>query len=98
MRKYPKDLETANHNSKQLPKKTLGLLNGVIKDAGGDGGWLELGCVGRLILSLKSNFDVRSLGYRKLIELFQDQSKHFELRRNGKTGKTYSVRSIQMQK
>jgi uncharacterized LabA/DUF88 family protein len=80
---------TSDHNSKPLPKKTLALLNRVIEDAGGDEGWLRLSRFGEIILTLKSDFDVRSYGYRKLAELFQDQSEHFELRRDGSN---YSVR------
>mmetsp|Transcript_63473 Transcript_63473/g.124644 ORF Transcript_63473/g.124644 Transcript_63473/m.124644 type:complete len:317 (-) Transcript_63473:112-1062(-) len=67
--------------SRPLTKRTLDLLellNKILADASDDDGWVELSQLGNIVIAVKSDFDVRSYGYRKLVDFFRDQRKDFE--------------------
>lgn len=61
----------------QVPRK---LLNQAIEEAGDEEGWAHLGAVGSYLNKLRSDFDPRLYGHRKLSELFKAHPKWFELK------------------
>lgn len=61
----------------QAPRK---LLNQAIEEAGDEEGWAQLGAVGSYLNKLRSDFDPRLYGHRKLSELFKAHPKWFELK------------------
>ena len=60
-----------------VPRK---LLNQAIEEASDEEGWAQLGAVGSYLNKLRSDFDPRLYGHRKLSELFKAHPKWFELK------------------
>lgn len=72
------------------------LLDQAIEDASDDAGWAQLGAVGSYLNQLRSDFDPRLYGHRKLSDLVKAHPKWFELDERGAAGggqKTIYVRS-----
>ena len=72
------------------------LLNQAIEEASDDSGWAHLGAVGSYLNQLRSDFDPRLYGHRKLSDLVKAHPKWFELDERGAAGggqKTIYVRS-----
>ena len=61
----------------QAPRK---LLNQAIEEASDEEGWAQLGAVGSYLNKLRSDFDPRLYGHRKLSDLFKAHPKWFELK------------------
>ena len=61
----------------QAPRK---LLNQAIEEASDEEGWAQLGAVGSYLNKLRSDFDPRLFGHRKLSDLFKAHPKWFELK------------------
>jgi len=58
--------EGGNKGKRTIPERTLQQLSKVVMDAGDDEGWVNLATVGGTLATLKSDFDVRTYGFRKL--------------------------------
>lgn len=56
------------------------LLNQAIEEASDEEGWAHLGAVGSYLNKLRSDFDPRLYGHRKLSDLFKAHPKWFELK------------------
>ena len=61
----------------QAPRK---LLNQAIEEASDEEGWAQLGAVGSYLNKLRSDFDPRLFGHRKLSDLFKAYPKWFEFK------------------
>lgn len=61
----------------QAPRK---LLNQAIEEASDEEGWAQLGAVGSYLNKLRSDFDPRLYGHRKLSDLFKAYPKWFEFK------------------
>jgi len=61
----------------QAPRK---LLNQAIEEASDEEGWAQLGAVGSYLNKLRSDFDPRLFGHRKLSDLFRAYPKWFEFK------------------
>ena len=61
----------------QAPRK---LLNQAIEEASDEEGWAQLGAVGSYLNKLRSDFDPRLYGHRKLSELFKAYPKWFAIK------------------
>ena len=56
------------------------LLNQAIEEASDEEGWAQLGAVGSYLNKLRSDFDPRLYGHRKLSDLFKAYPKWFEFK------------------
>lgn len=76
----------------QAPRK---LLNQAIEEASDEEGWAQLGAVGSYLNKLRSDFDPRLFGHRKLSDLFRAYPKWFEFKELASSagGKDLYVRS-----
>ncbi|MBY4597399.1 NYN domain-containing protein [bacterium BD-1] len=63
--------------AQHAPRK---LLNQAIEEASDEEGWAHLGAVGSYLNKLRSDFDPRLYGHRKLSDLFKAHPKWFELK------------------
>lgn len=61
----------------QAPRR---LLNQAIEEASDEEGWAQLGAVGSYLNKLRSDFDPRLFGHRKLSDLFKAYPKWFEFK------------------
>lgn len=61
----------------QAPRR---LLNQAIEEASDEEGWAQLGAVGSYLNKLRSDFDPRLYGHRKLSDLFRAYPKWFEFK------------------
>jgi len=74
-------LHASNGNTSGYTSEALfNLVNRVLDEAGDEDGWLELSKLGKMLVALKSDFDVRSHGYDKLSTVFVENPKNFELK------------------
>lgn len=60
--------------------KPLPLLRTAVDEVDGDGEWVPLAVVGNYLSKLRSDFDPRMFGHRKLSDLFKAYPKAFEMR------------------
>ena len=87
--------KTATEKPKQPQQAPRKLLNQAIEEASDEEGWSQLGAVGSYLNKLRSDFDPRLYGHRKLSDLFKAYPKWFELREqpSGAGGKDLYVRA-----
>lgn len=77
------------------PKIPVKLITKVIDDISDDEGWVYMGALGDNLRKLKSDFDPRLYGFRKLTDLVKARNSQFELQERGSTptgGKVLLVR------
>ncbi|GAB2666085.1 NYN domain-containing protein [Arenimonas aestuarii] len=65
---------------KQPQQAPRNLLNQAIEEASDEEGWAQLGAVGSYLNKLRSDFDPRLYGHRKLSDLFKAYPKWFEFK------------------
>lgn len=78
-------------------KVPVGFIAKVIDDNSDEDGWCPLGVLGTNISKLRSDFDSRLYGHKKLSDLIRAQKSHFELQEretSSSGGKTLSVRNL----
>jgi hypothetical protein len=76
----------------QLREKDFVLLQKTVNDVSNEQGWALLSSIGDALTALKSDFDVRNYGYKKLGKLIFDHDSHFQVQlADDKT--TYYVRN-----
>lgn len=86
------------HQTEEAPapvddtKSLVALIAGAIDDVSDENGWANLGAVGSTITKLRSNFDPRLHGHKKLSDLVRSLSKHFAIEERGDEGS--SAKSI----
>lgn len=78
-------------NTMQEIGDVLLFLSKIVDDASDDNGWAMLGIVGTVLYRMKSDFDVRTYGYKRLKDLFAAYPDSFEVRVQGLS--TYQVRN-----
>ncbi len=77
-------------------KAPVAFLAKVIDDISDEDGWSQLGTLGQSISKLRSDFDARLYGYKKLSDLIRAHAGQFELEERGATasgGKSLYVRN-----
>ncbi len=83
--------------AKAKPQKVpVDFIAKVIDDSSDEDGWCHLGALGTNISKLRSDFDARMYGYKKLSDLIKAQSGRFELQVLGSTatgGQALAVRN-----
>lgn len=83
--------------AKVKPQKVpVGFIAKVIDDNSDEDGWCHLAVLGSNISKLRSDFDARMYGHKKLSDLIKAQNAHFELQVLGTTvtgGKALAVRN-----
>jgi len=77
----PDEVKVKESNNKNIMKdtKTLALIQNVVEDSADDSGWSYLASIGKIIANKSSEFDPRSYGHKKLIDLMKD-TKLFEFK------------------
>ncbi|TBU94025.1 NYN domain-containing protein [Stutzerimonas kirkiae] len=80
---------------KKPQKAPVDFIAKVIDDISDDDGWVALGMVGSNINKLRTDFDPRLYGFRKLSDLIKAHPQRFELQERGATatGKVLEVRN-----
>lgn len=80
-----KPLSPASTNNVKPQKVPIDFIAKVIDDNSDEDGWCHLGALGTNISKLRSDFDSRLYGHKKLSELIRAQKSHFELQERGAT-------------
>ncbi|UCJ18448.1 NYN domain-containing protein [Pseudomonas sp. MM211] len=84
------------HTENTTPKIPVKLITKVIDDISDEEGWVHMGALGDNLRKLKSDFDPRLYGFKKLTDLIKARNGQFELRERGATptgGKVLFVRN-----
>lgn len=76
--------------TKPLPDVPRALIAQAIEEASDEEGWSHLGAVGSYLGKLRSDFDPRLYGFKKLSDLMRARPKWFELQERG-TGSSKSI-------
>ena len=77
----PDEVKVEKSESKSIMKdtKTLALIQNAVEDSADDSGWSYLASIGNIVANKSSEFDPRSYGYKKLVDLMKD-TKLFEFK------------------
>ena len=67
------------------PKVPVKLITKVIDDISDEDGWAHMAALGENLRKLKSDFDPRLYGFKKLTDLIKARNGHFELQERGVT-------------
>ncbi|MER0043604.1 NYN domain-containing protein [Pseudomonas sp. MGal98] len=84
------------HTETTMPKVPVKLITKVIDDISDEEGWVHMGSLGDNLRKLKSDFDPRLYGFKKLTDLIKARNSQFELQERGSTptgGKVLLVRN-----
>lgn len=84
------------HLETTTPKIPVKLITKVIDDISDDEGWAHMGALGDNLRKLKSDFDPRLYGFKKLTDLIRARNSQFDLQERGTTasgGKILIVRN-----
>lgn len=65
--------------AKSLPELPLKLISDAIEQSSDDSGWANIGTFGSMLRKLKSDFDSRQYGFKKLSELVRARKDVFEI-------------------
>ena len=79
LRRSTGNKEGANAKSKDDEKELLALVRNAVEDTTNEAGWSYLGAIGQNLLNKAPEFDPRSYGYKKLLDLIEGLGE-FELK------------------
>jgi len=72
-------VEQSKHKNIMKDTKTLALIQNAVEDSADDSGWSYLASIGNVIANKSPEFDPRTYGHKKLVELMKD-TKLFEFK------------------
>ena len=83
----PPSLPTPQSNEPTRPQKLpIDLIRQAIEEASDDQGWARLAATGAYLNKIRSDFDPRLYGQKKLSDLLRQHPKHFAIEERGATG------------